>query len=103
MTKRKGTPRSRTRRTLSVQKRMKGKLVISRFVHRLDLGDKVVLRAFPRVQKGLYHHRFHGRVGEVVGFSGKHCKVAVKDGNKEKIAIVNPVHLVRVKNGAKTD
>ncbi len=44
-------------------------------------------------QKGMYLPRFHGRIGVVKGQRGKCYEVAIKDGSKEKILIVHPVHL----------
>lgn len=102
MTKRIGSLRTGTRHTLAVPKRQKGRLSIGRFLQKLEIGDRVALKAAPSVQKGLYHHRFHGKTGRVVGFQNKHCEVAVRDKNKEKTVVVNPVHLMRIKNGAKT-
>jgi len=103
MTKRIGTSRTKTKHTFSVPKRLKGKLSLSKFMQKLEKGDQVVFKASPAIQKGLYHQRFHGKIGRVVGMRGKGCEVMVKDINKQKMLIVNPVHLVKVKNGTKNN
>lgn len=57
------------------------------------VGDRALLSAEPAVQASLYHRRFHGRSGTVTGKRGDCYEVAVKDGNKDKMVIVHPVHL----------
>src|SRR3989338_8174785 len=106
MTKRIGTPRTKTRHIFSVPKNMKGKLTISKFIQKLSPGDKVVLKASPGVQKGLYHHRFHGRTGSVVGSIKKYYEVKKRDKKKFKTLLINPVYLVKIKvveNGTKNN
>jgi len=80
---------------------MKGKLSISKFLQKLEKGDKVVFKASPSIQKGLYHQRFHGKIGQVVGIRKTCYEVKVQDKNKTKLVIISPVHLVKVKNGTK--
>lgn len=73
----------------------KGKLHISRFLQSFEEGDKVLLKAYPSYQKGLFDLRFHGRIGEVAGKQGECYKVHLKDGKKTKEFIVHPVHMLR--------
>ncbi|MBS3132755.1 50S ribosomal protein L21e [Candidatus Woesearchaeota archaeon] len=98
-----GTSRTKTRRIFSVPKRLKGKLSINKFLQRLEVGDNVVLMASPSIHKGMYHRRFHGRIGTVVGIRDKCYEVRIKDNGKKKTLVVNPVHLVKVKNGTKNN
>ncbi len=101
MVKRVGSIRRKTRRLLSVQKKEKGKLALTRFLQKLDNGDKVVLKAAPSVQDGQsYYRRFHGKTGTVIGRNGKCYEVRIKDKDKIKNILVKPVHLMRVQNGA---
>jgi large subunit ribosomal protein L21e len=74
----------------------KGKLHISKFLANFNDGEKVLLKAYPSHQGGLFCLRFHGRVGEIVGKQGDCYKVNVKDGSKLKTCIVHPVHLNRI-------
>ena len=101
MTKRIGSSRRKTRHTLSVPKKLKGKLNINLFMQKLSPGDKVVFMASPSIHKGIYYRRFHGKTGSVIGAAGSCYKVSVRDKGLEKTLIVSPVHLAKVKNGAK--
>lgn len=74
----------------------KGKLYINKFLQSFEEGDKVLLKAYPSYQKGIFCLRFHGRIGEVIGKQGECFKVNLKDGKTLKTFVVHPVHLVRV-------
>jgi large subunit ribosomal protein L21e len=103
MTKRIGSSRRRTRHVMSVAKKEKGKLTITKFMLKLSPGDKVVFKAAPSVHKGVYYRRFHGKTGVVMGPAGGCYRVSIKDLGLEKTVIVNPVHLAKVKNGTKNN
>ncbi len=75
----------------------KGFLPITRFLQSFEIGQRVVLKAFSSYQKGMYHPRFHGKVGIISGKQGKCYFVEIKDGNTKKNILVNPVHL-KIKN-----
>ena len=74
----------------------KGKLPLNRYLQKFEDGDKVLLKAYPGEQKGLFCLRFHGKVGEVTGVQGNCYKVRIKDKNKIKSCVIHPVHLTRV-------
>lgn len=93
MVKRVGSSRYKTRHLFHVSKKMKGKLTISGFVRKMEIGDNVLLSAQPSIMEGIYFRRFHGRIGKVVGTQGACYKVQIRDGGKEKTLIVGPVHL----------
>ena len=97
MVKRVGGSRRKTRHLYSVSKKMKGKLAVSEFVKKLQMGEKVQLVAQPSITKGIYFRRFHGRTGVVTGMQGNCYKVQIHDGGKEKTLIIAPVHLTQVK------
>ncbi len=98
MVKRVGTSRTKTRHKFARALRERGKVFITRFIQKFEVGDKVVLKADSSYQKGLYHARFHGRIGTIKGKRGKSYLVEVTDGpNKKKTLIVAPVHLKRLK------
>jgi large subunit ribosomal protein L21e len=96
MVKRIGTSRRKTRQKFKKPRGESGKISISRFLQEFKQGERVCFKAEPAVQKGLYFPRFHGKAGVVKDKMGKCYQVIVKDGNKEKLIIVHPVHLKRL-------
>lgn len=60
------------------------------------VGDRAVLVAEPAVQAAIYHQRFHGKSGFIVGKQGDCYKLEIKDGGKTKIVIVHPIHLKKL-------
>jgi len=95
-----GTFRTKTRYKLQKERRNKGKIRISDYFQVFKIGEKVHLVAEPAVQKGMYFPRFYGKTGEIVGKKRVCYEVKIKDINKEKILIVHPVHLRKVKNAS---
>jgi len=71
----------------------RGKISITKYLQTFNEGDQVQLNAEPAVQKGIYHLDYHGKSGIVAGKQGKCYKVSIKDGSKEKLLLVHPVHL----------
>jgi large subunit ribosomal protein L21e len=78
-----------------VPMRNKSKLPIKEIVQTFKVGEKVLLKVNPSFHKGAYHMRFHGLVGDVVGFQGGCYLVSIHDGGKAKSLIISPVHLRR--------
>ena len=76
--------------------RRKGKTRLSLFFQTLNVGDRVTLVADSSRHESLYHSRFHGHAAAVEGMQGDCYKVRIKDGNKEKMLVVHPVHLRKV-------
>ena len=74
----------------------RGKLSITNYLQDFDESDRVVLKANPAYQKGMYFPRFHGKNGLVKGKQGECYKVALTDGDKKKIIIVHPLHLKKL-------
>jgi large subunit ribosomal protein L21e len=97
MSKRIGGARRKTRGKFSKNIRQKGKLSLTKYFQKFEEGDGIKLVAETAVQKGIYHRRFHGNNGIVVGKRGNCYRIAIKDGNKPKEVIVHPVHLQRLK------
>ncbi len=95
MGKRKGGYRRRTRNLMRKNVRAKGKIRLSSYFASYKKGDKVALFAEPAVQGGIYHLRFHGKVGTVKSQQGECYNVAIMDGGKAKTVLVHPVHLKR--------
>ena len=93
MTTRFGGPRSRTRKTFRKNVKEHGKISITRYFQQLKEGQRVILKVEPAVQKGMYHARFHGYPGIIVGKQGTCYIVSINDKGKAKDLIVHPVHL----------
>lgn len=93
MSKRKGGPRAGTRQLFRKTPRTRGKISLTKFFMPYKVGDRAVLSAEPAVQKNLYHQRFHGNSGTIVGKRGDCYELQIKDGGKQKIIIVHPVHM----------
>ena len=96
MVKRIGGFRRKTRHKLKKPPGKKGKISIRNYFQQFQIGQKVVLKAEPAVQKGMYFPRFHSKTGVVKGKKGKCYEVTIKDGGKEKLLIIHPVHLQQV-------
>jgi len=95
MVQRTGGFRRKTRHKLKKPKKEKGKLKIGEFIKEFKENQRVILKAEPAYQKGMYFPRFHAKQGIIKGKRGNCYKVAIKDGRKEKMVIVHPVHLKR--------
>lgn len=93
MAQRTGSRRRKTRSKFKKNFKDKGKISIRNYLKKFKPGDKVVLKAEPAVQTGMYHPRFHGKIGIIKRKQGKCYLVAINDKNMEKIQIVHPVHL----------
>ncbi len=76
--------------------RNKGKIKLSDYLDEYKIGEKVVLKAEPAVQKGIYHLRFYGKAGIVKAKRGKSYEVEITDGKTSKILISHPVHMRRL-------
>lgn len=93
MVQRKGGFRRKTRHKLKKNVRAKGKISIRRYSQVFNNGDRVILKAEPAVQKGMYFPRFHGKAGVINGKRGKCYEVLIKDGGKKKTLVIHPIHL----------
>ncbi len=97
MAKRIGGNRRKTRNIFKKGYKRRGKISLSNYLKDYKEGDKVILKAEPAVQKGIYFHRFHGKLGIIKSKKGRNCyEVAIKDGKEKKNILVHPVHLKEV-------
>ncbi|MFH1209791.1 MAG: 50S ribosomal protein L21e [archaeon] len=96
MTQRIGGFRRKTRNKLKKNIRRKGKISLSNYFQKLEIGDRVLFKAEPAIQDGMYYPRYHGKTGIVKEKIGECYKVEIKDGKKDKEFIVHPVHLRKV-------
>lgn len=90
-----GGQRRKTRSIMTKQRRKRGKLSLRQYLQQFAAKDKVVLKAEPSIQRGMYFRRFHGKVAVVKRKVGSCYEVLLNDGNKAKTLIVHPVHLRR--------
>ncbi|MBW2968690.1 50S ribosomal protein L21e [Candidatus Woesearchaeota archaeon] len=97
MGRRKGTTRRKTRKLMTKHFRNKGKLSLTAFLKKYNVGDKVVIKPEPAYQKGICHLRFYGQKGIVKAKKGNCYSVQIKDKNKQKEVIVHPVHIKLLK------
>lgn len=96
MSSRIGGSRRKSRHKFKKGIRQRGKVSITKYLQKFKLGDKVYLDREPAVQKGTYSARFMGKTGVIKKQSGNCYGVVIKDGGKEKLLIVHPVHLKKV-------
>ncbi len=90
-----GTKQRKTRHKYTQSIRKKGKISLSRYFQEFADGDKVNLKTHPSVQKGRFFPRFHGLTGTVSGKKGACYGVIIKDGGKQKLLYVHPIHLFK--------
>ena len=74
----------------------KGRIRLKDFFQEFKDGDRVVLKADPGYQRGMYHTRFHGKSGVIKGKQGECYKVIINDGALSKTLLTHPVHLKKV-------
>lgn len=84
-----------TRQKFSKNHRTKGKISIRKFFQEFKEGERVTLKVEPAHHKGRYYPRFHGKSGFVNGKKGDCYSILIKDGEKDKMVVVHPVHLQR--------
>jgi large subunit ribosomal protein L21e len=90
--------RTKTRNLLKKKARARGLSPINRALQTFDVGGKVNIIIDPSVHKGMPFSRFHGLTGVVIGERGKAYEISVKAGNKTKIVVARPEHLVKNAN-----
>ena len=76
--------------------RTRGKLQLSRYFQNLEKGDSVAI-VKERAMQSNFPLRLQGRTGIVEGKRGKAYIVKIKDQNKEKKFIIEPIHLKKIK------
>ena len=97
MVQRIGGFRRKTRNKLKKSIRQKGKVSLTKYFQSFKDGERVLLKAEPAVQKGMYFPRYHGLSGVVKEKRGNCYAITIKDHRtKEKTLIVHPVHLSRM-------
>ena len=82
--------------------RSRGKIQLSRFFQRLKEGDIVSISREVSLQPR-FPARLQGRTGVVESKRGRSYMIKVKDGNKEKRLLIEPIHLKKIKQIKKQD
>lgn len=80
--------------------RTRGKLQLSRYFQELEKGDSVAVVRERSVNFN-FPERIQGRTGSVEGKRGRVYMVKIKDQNKEKRFLIEPIHLKKVKQAVK--
>ena len=86
-------PRKKTRYKFKKELRRRGLPPVTSVIQKFEIGEKVHIVCNSSIQKGMPHHRFHGKTGTVIGQRGRAWMLEVSDGNSEKIVIARPQHL----------
>ncbi len=76
--------------------RTRGKLQFSRYFQDLKKGDYVMVSKEKSVQSN-FPKRLQGRTGIIEEKRGKNYIVNIKDGNKNKKFLIEPIHLKKIK------
>jgi large subunit ribosomal protein L21e len=86
--------RTGTRRKLS--KAARGKFTVTPYLREFREDERVTVMPNPSSHKGMPHVRFKGASGIVRGKRGNSYTVEVRLGEKKKVIIARPEHLVPV-------
>ena len=77
--------------------RTRGKIQLSKYFQELKKGDFVsVVREWSMTCN--FPERLQGRTGVIEGKRGKAHVVKIKDQNKEKLFLIEPIHLKKIKH-----
>ncbi len=80
--------------------RTRGKLQLSRYLQEFKEGDSVAV-VKEKAIKSSFPIRLQGRTGIVESKRGKSYVIKIKDQNKEKSFIIEPIHLKKIKQTKK--
>jgi ribosomal protein L21E len=82
--------------------RTRGKLQFSRYFQKFKEGESVAVVVEPSIQSS-FPKRLQGRTGKIEEKQGKVYFVKIKDQNKEKRFLIEPIHLKKIKQINKDD
>ncbi len=80
--------------------RTRGKLQLSRYFKQFKEGDAVAVKKEKSI-KSSFPTRLQGRTGKIEKKQGKAYLVKIKDSNKEKKFLIEPIHLKKIKQTSK--
>jgi large subunit ribosomal protein L21e len=75
--------------------RTRGKVSLSKYFQELEQGDFVAVVREPAM-KSNFPKRLQGRTGVVESKRGKAYIIKIKDQNKEKKFLIEPIHLKKI-------
>jgi len=75
--------------------RAKGKLQLSRYFQKLDIGDYVTVIKEHSVASS-FPKRLQGRTGRIENKRGEVYLIKINDQNKEKKFLIQPIHLKKI-------
>jgi large subunit ribosomal protein L21e len=75
--------------------RQKGKLSLSKYFQEFDEGQRVAIIR-EHSENPTFPKRIQGITGVIIGKRGKAYLVQIKERNKEKVHILQPVHLKKI-------
>ncbi len=76
--------------------RTRGKLKLSQYFQTLKKNDRVAVIKEPSINSN-FPPRLQGKTGVIESKRGKAYFVRIKDQNKEKRFLIEPIHLKRIK------
>lgn len=76
--------------------RTRGKLELSRYFQKLNVGDFVAISREPAIPAN-FKKRLQGDTGIVEGKRGRFYIIKIKDHNEYKTLLVEPIHLKKIK------
>ena len=89
--------RHSTRKLLKKSPRKKGLQPLGRMMTKFNVGDQVIIKIDPAIQKGMPHRRFHGKIGIISEVRGRAYVIKVKSGDVIKDVISRPEHVYPTK------
>ena len=70
---------------------------LGRLLVKYKVGDQVIIKIDPAIQKGMPHRRYHGKFGVISEIRGRSYIIKIKAGNKIKHIIARPEHVYLAK------
>ncbi|NHJ47762.1 MAG: 50S ribosomal protein L21e [Asgard group archaeon] len=89
--------RHSTRKLFKKSPRDKGLQPLGRLLTKYKVGDQVLIKVDPAIQKGMPHRRYHGKFGVISEVRGRAYVVKIKTGNMTKQIIARPEHVYLAK------
>lgn len=86
----------RTRNTLRVRPRDRGKISIRRYFQEFKIGEKAAIVIDPRY-KNIPYPKFNGKIGKITKKQGRAYYININDNGRKKDVLVCPEHLKRIK------
>jgi large subunit ribosomal protein L21e len=76
--------------------RTRGKISLKRYFQEFENEEKVAVVEERAIQSS-FPKRLQGRTGKIEGKRGRAYVVKIKDQNMDKLHLINPIHLKKIK------